>query len=260
MGNDRGRHHRGAHVITLSHNLRTLLPPRIRRLSAAQQEQRYDLNQLQALEAMLNRHGRSFQRCAAILEFGCGHGRLTRHLARLAPHARISGCDVAGELVAACKRACPQGRFLTNEVMPPLGCEDAQFDCIYSYSVFTHLSEPTHRAWLAELAKKLRPGGVMLHTTHSYACLKRLAVFSPAALAKYALPSPVDDFLRAEPPYYYAVDNPLTPEYGLAVISRSYVTTRWPQYTGLRLTDYVEAAMEAYPEGCQDVVLLTQAG
>jgi len=36
------------------------------------------------------------------------------------------------------------------------------------------------------------------------------------------------------------------------------VIARWPQATGLRLLDYVEGAIESYPEGCQDVVLLAK--
>lgn len=219
-------------------------------------ERRYNLNQLQRFEAILNRQGRSFRTASAILEFGCGTGRLTQYLFELAPAASVFGCDVLGEAIATCQRRFPKGCFVTNRAAPPLRFEDAQFDLIYSYSVFTHLSEANHRAWLKELGRLLRPGGMMLHTVHSYEYLRRTAFFSPESLNKYQLPGSVEAFIRSGRDYFYAVDNPLMPEYGHTIIRKAYVMERWPQAGGLALLDYVEGAIEAYPEGCQDLVLL----
>ena len=219
-------------------------------------ERRYDLNQLQRFEAVLNRHGRSLRACASVFEFGCGEGRLTQYLFTVAPGASIWGCDVRPEAIAACRRRCPSGRFIVNQPAPPLPVADAQCDLIYSYSVFTHLSEPNHHAWLKELARILKPGGVMLHTVHSYEYLRRAALFSPESLKKYSLPEPVEEFIQSGRGYFYVVEDPSMPEYGHTIICKEYVLERWPQYSGLELVEYAEGAIEAYPEGCQDLVLM----
>ena len=239
--------------------LRTLLPRRRhRRPPVAWLRKAYTLNQLQRFETVLNRKDRSLQQFSSILEFGCGFGRLTQYLFEIVPRAHVFGCDVRSDDVAECRQKYPQGCFIVNDPTPPLGFDDAQFDLIYSYSVFTHLSEPNHAAWLEELARTLRPGGVMLHTTKSHESVRRMAMFSPESLTKYGLPEPADVFIQSTPRYHYVVDNPATPEYGLTIVSKEYVMTRWPRYSGLTLVDYVEGAIEAYPEGCHDIVMLAK--
>lgn len=223
---------------------------------AADLQRRYNLNQLQRFEAVLNRHGRSFQTSSAICEFGCGEGRLTQYLFELSPLASIFGCDVRREAVEVCRRKVPQGRFTVNHATPPLDAEDAAFDLMYSYSVFTHLSESNHTAWLGELARTLKPGGFMLHTVHSYEYLRRTVRFSPESLLKYQLNESIEAFIRAGRDYLYIVDDPATPEYGYAIIRKEYVLEVWPRESGLELVEYIEGAIEAYPEGCQDLVVL----
>ncbi len=106
------------------------------------------MNQLQVFETLLRRHGRSLGQFRSILEFGCGYGRLTRYLFTLAPQAEIFGCDVSARDIAFCSRTYPKGHFSVNQPTPPLHLPDAQFDFIFSYSVFTHLSEANHKDWL----------------------------------------------------------------------------------------------------------------
>ncbi|MBI3320299.1 MAG: class I SAM-dependent methyltransferase [Candidatus Omnitrophica bacterium] len=252
-----------------------LLRPPVRRMRTwvhrhngrlvADLERRYNLNQLQRFEAVLNRHGRSFRTFSSILEFGCGTGRLTQYLFEFAPEASVYGCDVLSDAIARCQRKFPRGRFVTNRATPPLSFADAQCDLIYSYSVFTHLSEPNHQAWLKELGRLLRPGGMMVHTLHSYEYLRRTARFSPESVAKYRFTPPhagagftesAEAFIQSGRDYFYAIDNPSTPEYGHTIIRKEYVMAQWPRCAGLKLLDYVEGAIEAYPEGCQDLVLL----
>lgn len=227
-------------------------------LSKAELEKRYSLNHLQKFEAVLSRNGYSMRQFSSILEFGCRYGRLTRHLFNLAPQAGVFGCDILKEGIQDCRRNYPKGVFIINEPVPPLDCEDGQFDLIYSYSVFTHLSEANHISWLKEFNRLLRPGGVMLHTTHSYEYLKRAAMFTPESNEKYLLPEPVEAFIQLPHRYHYVMDNPEAPEYGLTIISKEYIMTRWPQYSGLKLCEYAEGAIESYPEGCHDIVMLVK--
>jgi ubiquinone/menaquinone biosynthesis C-methylase UbiE len=46
---------------------------------------------------------------------------------------------------------------------------DAKFDAIYNFSVLTHLSEDLQIAWVRELQRVLKPGGLFACTTHGEA-------------------------------------------------------------------------------------------
>jgi len=53
---------------------------------------------------------------------------------------------------------------------------DAQFDLVYSISVFTHLPEAMQFAWLDELARVCAPGGILIASTHGESLLPGEAV------------------------------------------------------------------------------------
>jgi len=216
---------------------------------------RYDLNQLQKYESVLNHHKNSLTDFEKVLEFGCGHGRLIQYLFGINTKASVFGTDILQEQVNKCKEKFPQGVFIRNGSEPPIELEDNQFDLIYSYSVFTHLSEINHLAWLKELCRILKPGGKMLHSVKSYEFVRRAKIFSPQNLVKYELIEPYEQF-EIDYPYHYIVDNPNTPEYGLTIISKNYIMENWHKETGLEILDYAEGCIEAYPEGCHDLVLL----
>ena len=222
-------------------------------------QKRHDINQVQRFEAALKKHGSSLTSCTSILEFGCGFGRLLQYVAKAAPQAQISGCDIFDKAVNACRKTFPNGRFVQNRSTPPVDLESDQFDLIYSYSVFTHLAEENHAAWLKELARLLKPGGFMIHTSKSHAFLKRAQIFSPESIEKFQLPTSVSAFIASNHPYFYIPYSSETPEYGLTIISRDYVEQNWAQYAGIDLVEYWEEALEAYPEGCHDLVILQKS-
>ena len=106
-----------------------------------------------------------------VLEWGCGPGRLVRHMEDLLPGRKVAltGADYNAETVAWCRRSLPRITFVENGLNPPLPFADAQFDAIYSYSVLTHLSEDVQVAWVNELRRVLKPGGLLVCTTHGEA-------------------------------------------------------------------------------------------
>jgi SAM-dependent methyltransferase len=222
-------------------------------------EDRYTLNQLQKFEALLQDHGRSLRDFRSVLEFGCGFGRLLKHMTHLMPQASFSGCDVIEAAVQHCRKQWPHGQFRQGDAFPPCDFAAGQFDLIYSYSVFTHLSEDNHIAWLGELARLLKPGGVMLHSTKSYEYVRRASFFSPEWLRKYEVDPPFAEF-ESRHPYHYIVDNSALPEYGITLISKDYVIANWSAYAGMAVADYREGFVEAHPEGCHDLVLLMDVG
>lgn len=102
-----------------------------------------------------------------VLEWGCGPARVIRHLpALLGAQHRFVGTDYNPATIAWCRAAIPGIRFETNRLEPPLPLGAASIDGAYALSVFTHLSEPMHLAWRDELLRVLKPGGLLVATTH----------------------------------------------------------------------------------------------
>ena len=97
----------------------------------------------------------------AVLDFGCGCGRVARHWASI-EGPEIHGCDYNGDLVEWCDGNLPFVRAKRNALEPPAPYPDARFDLIYALSVLSHLSEPLQRAWIAEFRRLLRPGGLLV--------------------------------------------------------------------------------------------------
>ena len=99
-----------------------------------------------------------------VLDFGCGCGRVARHMPGLLPNARLSGIDVDARTIRWCARHLP-GAWHAIEPDPPTALPAGAFDLVYAVSVFTHLSEERQRAWISELHRLLRSGGLLIVTT-----------------------------------------------------------------------------------------------
>ena len=123
----------------------------------------------------------------AILDFGCGCGRTARHWARLSG-PEVHGCDYNPELVAWCVENLPFMSVRTNELEPPAPYEDESFDLVYAISILTHMTEPLARAWIADLRRIVRPGGLLLVTTLGDGYRDRL---TPGELERYDRGQPV---------------------------------------------------------------------
>jgi SAM-dependent methyltransferase len=123
-------------------------------------------------EAM-GRRGIAVADLEAILDFGCGCGRVLRHWHEL-NRARVFGTDYSPKLVDWCRVNLPFADVSSNRLAPPFGYRDAEFDLVYAFSVFTHLTEDLQVAWMDELARVVKPGGHVLLSTHGESYLDRL--------------------------------------------------------------------------------------
>ena len=110
---------------------------------------------------------RPLENAAAILDFGCGCGRVLWSFQHCAHAGEVWGCDIDAEAIAW-NRAHLGGiaQFCRNPPLPPAPFPDGRFDAIFAISVFTHLPEEIQFAWLAELRRLLRPGGIFLASLH----------------------------------------------------------------------------------------------
>jgi 2-polyprenyl-3-methyl-5-hydroxy-6-metoxy-1,4-benzoquinol methylase len=119
------------------------------------------------------RHGRPLEEVGSLLDFGCGCGRVTRWWREL--DAEVHASDADARAIEWCRANLRFGRFAVNDLAPPLGYSDASFDLVYALSVLTHLTEELQRPWMEELRRVLRPGGLLVLSTHGERYLERLS-------------------------------------------------------------------------------------
>jgi SAM-dependent methyltransferase len=108
----------------------------------------------------------------SVLDFGCGCGRVTRYWQHFA--GTVAGSDVNEKAIEWCRDNLRFARFARNALAPPVAFEAESFDLVYALSVFTHLTAELQLAWRDELLRVLRPGGVLLLTTHGRSYVPRL--------------------------------------------------------------------------------------
>lgn len=95
-----------------------------------------------------------------VLDWGCGAGRLTRYLTRFSD--AVTGVDIDPDNIAGCRVTVPGAEFLTVPLSPPMPLADGAVDLVIGLSVMTHLREAMQQAWLGELRRITRPGGIVL--------------------------------------------------------------------------------------------------
>jgi SAM-dependent methyltransferase len=111
----------------------------------------------------------------ALLDWGCGCGRILRHWSSL-EQTRVCGCDITPSMVDWCAANLPFADVKRNELSPPLPYAGSTFGLVYALSVITHLPEDLQHAWVAECFRVLKPGGYLLFSTlgEYYLSLQRL--------------------------------------------------------------------------------------
>jgi SAM-dependent methyltransferase len=118
----------------------------------------------------------------AVLDFGCGCGRVARQLIQQRPRPRrYLGLDLHRGMIEWCRTHlsphAPEFEFVHHDVanrafnpgsekpdVAPFPATDSSFTLVQAWSVFTHLVEPHASYYLREAARVLRPGGVVQTT------------------------------------------------------------------------------------------------
>jgi SAM-dependent methyltransferase len=108
------------------------------------------------------------------LDIGCASGRVIRHFAAQFPELESWGCDINRAHIEWMSQHLPPSlKVFQSAAYPHLPLPDNFFAGISAFSVFTHLEE-LELAWLLELRRILRPGGIAyitVHTENTWSCL-----------------------------------------------------------------------------------------
>ena len=100
----------------------------------------------------------------AILDFGCGNGRLISFLEKENFKGKYQGADISRGLIAIAQKKYPQKQFflLGEEEKWPFA--DESFDLVIAIAVFHHLSPKMAKNSLREMKRILCPGGKVILT------------------------------------------------------------------------------------------------
>ena len=101
---------------------------------------------------------------AIVLDFGCGWGRLIRLLYRYIPHTYIYAVDPFDQSIDLCKKHSVKCNIHLSEYVPRTLPFQRQFDLIYAFSVFTHLSEKTTHIVLNTFRRHISDAGLLVLT------------------------------------------------------------------------------------------------
>lgn len=99
------------------------------------------------------------------LDFGFGWGRISRVFMERLKASNIYGLDVDQSFVDITQKLFDSNNFRLCTPFPPTSFPPAAFDLVFSYSVFSHLSEAACKSWMEEFARLLKPGGLVAFTT-----------------------------------------------------------------------------------------------
>jgi SAM-dependent methyltransferase len=134
------------------------------------------------IDGLLARAGTDLTAAGRVLDFGCGSGKVVAALRGRGPELHC--CDLHAPSVAWIARTYPDVHAFTNGYEPPVARPDGHFGLLLAWSVLTHLDRDGQRAWLAEWARLVRPGGIVLATILSEELLPAGDATAAAALAR----------------------------------------------------------------------------
>ena len=121
------------------------------------------------LQEILDRHSLSVQRCGKVLEFASGHGRFTRHLARVLNKGELTVSDVVPGSVDFLRNAMGVKGFYSS-TKPEEVAVPEKYDLIFVLSLFSHLPATVWSAWIKVLHAALNPKGLLIFSTHGEKC------------------------------------------------------------------------------------------
>lgn len=182
-----------------------------------------------------------------ILDFPCGHGRVSRHLKAAFPDAQLTVADLDRDAVDFCAR--------TFEATPVYSSNDTQqipiegiFDLIWVGSLLTHFDANKCLEFLDLFRKLLSPSGILIFTMHGRLSVHWLRVKQYIyGLELERVPRLIDSYDTTGFGY---LDYPGVQGYGISLASPSWTLAHLEKMNDINLLAYTEMGWDSH----QDVI------
>lgn len=115
---------------------------------------------VQRYRKILGRHGGAPEQFQAVLDFGCGVGRLTRVWTRFSQ--RVTGVDISAPMLERAQTIAgdlPGVAFVLNQTGDLRSLGKAEFDLVFSHICLQHIPWPLAQGYLREFARVCQAGG-----------------------------------------------------------------------------------------------------
>jgi len=199
---------------------------------------------IRELEQILDGLGRTLGPHLSLLDFACGHGRLTRFLVSRLGRDRVTVSDIDPVAVDFVTAAFGVSGFYSVGRAGDLDHEGS-YDVILVASLFSHLPRGEWEAWLTKLHGLLAERGVLIFSTQGPSLYETLGAEARAAA------------LTDTPGFYFVQSNETlgrldVADYGQTYVEREYVAGVLESQSLGRLLGYYPRALW----GRQDVYVV----
>jgi SAM-dependent methyltransferase len=201
----------------------------------------------QEVRRIAKQQNKAFNEKTTLLDFACGYGRHTRFYLKDIYPGNLYGSDVTNNFIDICRStfSCDKNSdvlFDINNPYPPLKFNAETFDFVIVYSLFSHLSEKAHLAWLGEYFRILKSNGLLFLTVRQYHFLVNLGKnigsskitdnYELFLLEKLGNSSILERFNNGEYIFHpsgggYEMTNDF---YGDTAIPTSYILSKWIEW------------------------------
>jgi len=118
-------------------------------------------NEIGQIEADLLKHA-GLRDGMAILDMGCGSGRLAHALGKTGMRLRYTGVDIVQKLLDyAATKSPPHYLFLRSHALA-VPAETGSLDFLCAFSLFTHLLHHETYLYMEDIHRALKPGGKLV--------------------------------------------------------------------------------------------------